>query len=700
MIQFIVVVLCVAAVVGYFYFGGYAQKIKGFKEEAVLLVRDSTPETFCETLTSVVYDNKGQVISTLKGEKDVYYLSYKELPFYATSAIISIEDKKFFEHKGVDYKAIVRAAMAALEKGEVTQGASTITQQLARDTFLTQDRKWERKVEEIFVALELEKKYSKEQILEYYLNNIYFANGYYGLQAASKGYFNKNASELSLSQTCFLLAIPNGPNKYNPLEHMDNTIARRNLILDNMLGDQVISQNAYDEAINEIIELEMVKSEKKDYIETFAYYCATRALMERDGFVFKTSFSSEEKKREYEQAYQESYNRWNEALFTSGYRIYTSLDLDMQQQLQEAIDNELSKFEEIGEDGIYEMQGAATCIDNDTGMVKAIVGGRSQNLKGYTLNRAYQSFRQPGSSIKPLIVYPPAFERGYKPDTKVLDMPIQDGPKNAGGTYSGEITLLTAVSSSKNTIAWQLFEELTPEVGLSYIKNMGFSKIVDDDYVLPASLGGLTNGVSTLEMAKGFATLENDGFCRDAGCIEKIVLNNGAVLYEANQEGVQIYRENAARTMTNMLQYVIYEGTAKSISLGEMPCAAKTGTTNDLKDGWFVGYTPYYTTSVWVGYDLPRTVEGLGGGTYPGKIWETFMNQIHEGLEPIDFLPPVTYYGPEEVQEMTEDEVVDSEDEFEIENFETVTLTFEGVGVPEGAIPDNAIDVVVTTNGL
>ena len=690
----------IGGAVGYFYKAGYADLLKEYQTTAKQLVADSSPNTFCDALTSVVYDSKGRVISTLKGEKDVYYLKSSEIPYYAKDAIVSIEDKSFYEHQGLDYRGMARAAKAALENGEITQGASTITQQLARDTFLSQERTWQRKVQEIFVAVELEKKYRKDQILEFYLNNIYFANGYYGIQAAAKGYFNKNASELDISQTAFLLAIPNSPNRYNPVEHKENTLKRRDQILDAMYEEHYITSQTCEAAKSEEITLNMVKNEKKDYLETYAYYCATRTLMEVDGFEFKNTFATDTQRNEYEEAYQESYNHWNEALFTGGYRIYTTLDIDMQGLLQNAIDEGLAEFEEISEEGIYEMQGAATCIDNDTGMVKAIVGGRSQDLTGYTLNRAFQSFRQPGSSIKPLIVYTPALERGYEPDTKVMDMPFEGAPNNAGGRYSGEITLLSAVSSSKNTIAWQIFEELTPEVGLKYIQDMGFSKIVKEDYVLPASLGGLTNGVSTLEMAKGFATLENDGKMRKADCIEKIEMVNGPVIYEASHEENRIYEENAARTMTNMLQYVIYEGTAKSISLGDMPCAAKTGTTNDKKDGWFVGYTPYYTTSVWVGYDMPKTVEWLQGASYPGKIWESFMNQIHEGKEPVDFLPPHEYFSEKEAQEITaEDDIVKQDQTETIQQFETFTFTFEGTEIPPGVIPENAVDVVITTNG-
>lgn len=284
-------------------------------------------------------------------------------------------------------------------------------------------------------------------------------------------------------------------------------------------------------------------------------------------------------------------------------------------------------------------QSAAACIDNSNGYVKAIVGGRSQEVSGYTLNRAYQSYRQPGSAIKPLIVYTPSLERGYTPDSKVVDEPIEDGPKNAGGGYRGEMTLRQAAERSVNTVAWKLYEELTPEVGLSYLTEMNFAKLDKEDYRPATSLGGFTNGVSALEMASGYAAIENDGKYRVPTCIVKISDADGNDVYVGEQEEKVVYKQNAARMMTDILTGVLTNGTGKGLALSDMPSAGKTGTSNDQKDGWFVGYTRYYTTSVWVGYDMPRKMEQLMGSTYPGTIWKTFMETIHEGLEPMDFLP-------------------------------------------------------------
>lgn len=635
--------LLVVAAVAYYYAGGYAAKVSAMKTEAVSMVSHSSKDTFRKSQTSIAYDINGKTLSVLKGEKDVYYIAYEDIPIYVKQAIISTEDKRFYKHNGIDYRGIMRAAVAMIQDGEVTQGGSTITQQLARTVFLSNERTWERKIEEMYIAVELEKKYSKEEILEFYLNNVYFANGYYGIEAAAQGYFGTDVSHLSLSQMIYLCAIPNNPTLYNPLTHADKTQARRDRILKSMLEDQVISESSYQTAVAEQIKTTEPEEIKNNYAETYTYYCATRALMELEDFEFQTVFSDDEEKTAYDREYQSLYDTCNKKLFTGGYRIYTSLDLDAQSQLQASVDEVLAGFGEKSDEGIYELQGAAVCIDNTTGMVRAIIGGRSQDdVEGYTLNRAFQSFRQPGSAIKPLIVYTPALERGYTPDTTVVDEPIADGPVNGDGTYSGAMSLRQAVARSKNTIAWKIFEELTPEVGISYLEEMGFSNLDANDKRLPASIGGFTNGVSPLEMAKGYATIKNDGGYRNPTCIMKITNADGEVIYQADQTASVIYKENACRQMTDMLQTVITSGTGRGYSLGMMPCAGKTGTTNDNKDGWFVGYTPYYTTSVWVGYDIPKEVPGLGGGTYPGKIWHSFMSWLHDGLEPVDFIHPMT----------------------------------------------------------
>ena len=631
--------IVVAAGLGWYYFGGYAQKVNALQQEAKKLVRESNEETFRSVQTSLVYDANGNLVSTLKGEKDVYYLDYEDIPPYAAAAMVSIEDKKFYRHNGIDIKAIMRAAKAMIQNGKVTQGGSTITQQLSRNIFLNHDVKWERKIEEMFIAVELEKVYSKNKIMEFYLNNVYFGNGYYGIQAASKGYFSTEVSNLDLSQIAFLCDIPNIPILYDPVVGMENTLKRRDRILDQMHDDGKISQDTCNEAKAEQITLNPSQKMKNDYVETYTYNCAIRALMAEGGFEFRTEFASEEERSSYEEEYDLLYSECQKSLYSKGYRIYTSSDLNMQQLLQDTVDNTLAEFTEQTEDGIYTLQGSAVCVDNHTGFVKAIVGGRNQNLSGYTLNRAYQSFRQPGSSIKPLIVYTPALERNYTPDSVVQDVKTEEGPSNSGDSYEGSVSLRYAVQKSKNTVAWNLLEELTPQVGLDYLKAMNFARLDKRDERPTSALGGFTNGVSAVEMASAYAALANDGRFREPTCIMRITDAQDNVIVETKNEEKEVYKMNAARMMTDMLVSAVQEGTGRGLALSNMPCAGKTGTTNDNKDGWFVGYTSYYTTSVWVGYDMPRELPGLSGASYPGNIWRNFMELLHQNLEPVNFLP-------------------------------------------------------------
>ncbi len=588
-LQLLLLLLLVAGT-GYYFAGGYAQTISQLKEDADLLVAKSNKSIFRKGETGLVYGSDGKLLKAYKGEKDSYYLEYKDIPENVIKAFVSVEDRKFYKHKGVDYLAILRAVIAMFRNGEVTQGGSTITQQLARTIFLSNEVTWERKMEEIFIARNLEAKYTKNQIMEFYVNNIYFGNGYYGIQAAAQGYFSKSIDKLDLSQTVFLCAIPNNPSLYDPVHHKKNTIGRRDRMLTAMYEQGEISLATSKEAKAEKIKLKRKKGIKKnDYVETFVNYCAVRALMKQQGFEFQYYFDSSKEEKKYNRKYRKLYRECESSLYTSGYRIYTSINMKQQTKLQEAIDNGLNGFQDVNDEGVYKLQGAGVTIDNTTGYVTAAVGGRSQDFEGYTFNRAYQSFRQPGSAIKPLLVYTPMLERGYTPDTMVSDTPIEDGPSNTDGVYEGTISIRHAVKRSKNTIAWKLLDELSPVAGLSYLKAMNFTKLDPEDERLPIALGGFTIGVSPLEMAAGFATLQNDGCYREPTCIIKIEDTQGNLIYLSENEeeekknaakdqvqGTRIYKSNAARMMTDMLQTVFTEGTARGLGLGDMPCAGKT----------------------------------------------------------------------------------------------------------------------------
>lgn len=635
-----------------------AVPVASMYKQAIEFVEESDASTFKAEQTSIVYDANGNEIKKLKGTKDVHYLEYDDIPDAAKLAIISVEDKNFTSHRGIDIEGIARAVLSLIRnKGEITMGGSTITQQLARNIFLNFETTYSRKIQEMFIAVALEQKYSKEQILEFYLNNVNFSNGYYGIESAAEAYFNKDANDLSISQIAFLCAIPNSPSRFDPYDHPEATMERRDKILKNMYEEGYISKAQYDRSIAEEIKvLPKKETESNDYAETYIIKCATESLMKANGFEFKTTFRTTSEEEKYDEEYEEMYSNCKQSLYTGGYRIYTSIDMDLQKQLQESVSSKLSMFTEKTDDGIYKVQGAAVTIDNETGRVAAIVGGREEDQEGYGLNRAYQSFRQPGSAIKPLLVYAPALEKGYTPYSTVDDsrMTGEDAVSNAGYSYSGSISLRRAVQKSSNVATYRLYQELGPENCLEYLENMNFKGLDPKDYKYDTTcLGGFTNGTTVVEMAAGYATLANDGKYRTPTCIVKITDSDKNVIVPDEQKSHDIYSTNAARMMTDVLESCVTASyaTASGCKLDvDMPAACKTGTTSNYVDGWLCGYTPYYTTAVWVGMDVYQSVDNLKGNTYPAYIWKNFMDKAHQLLERKEF---DTYLGEEEEKATT-----------------------------------------------
>ena len=630
-------------------------------KEASRDVSKSSKDTFKAEQTSIVYDADGNEIKKLKQEKDVSYLDYEDIPDAAKLAIISIEDKNFTTHHGIDVEGVARAGLSLiLNRGNITMGGSTITQQLARNIFLGYEKTYSRKIKEMFIAVALEQKYTKQEILEFYLNNVYFANGYYGIESASEAYFNKNAKDLSISQIAFLCSIPNSPNRYDPYKHKDSTLKRRDRILKNMYEDGYISESQYEKSVAEKITI-MPKKETttNDYAETYILKCATEALMKQQGFEIKTTFSSDSEKEKYNNEYDELYNTCKKSLYSAGYRIYTSIDMEKQKQLQDSVSSQLSMFTEKTDDGVYKVQGAAVSIDNSTGKVAAIVGGREEDQEGYGLNRAYQSFRQPGSAIKPLLVYTPALEKGYTPDSTLDDsrMTGSDSVSNAGYSYSGSISLRRAVEKSSNVATYRLYEDLGPRSCMKYLEALNFKGLDKRDYEYNSTcIGGFTNGTTVVEMAAGYATIANDGEYHTPDCIIKITDAKGNDIIPEDKSTKSVYSSSASRMMTSVLQSCVTEseGTAHVCQLDvDMPAACKTGTTNDYVDGWLCGYTPYYTTAVWVGMDKYKSVDNLKGNTYPASIWKNYMDKIHQGLTRKEFKSYLS--DTESTTESTED---------------------------------------------
>jgi membrane peptidoglycan carboxypeptidase len=616
-------------------------ELQNYEAQANKLVAESTEKTFNQVNTSYIYDKDKKLLATLKSDKDSTYLKYDDIPKDVVNAFVAVEDRTFWENEGIDPKGIVRVLYRAyVTKGSEKHGASTITQQLVKNVFLTQEVTAERKIKEIFCAYAMTRKYTKEQIMEFYVDNIYFGNNYYGIAAASSGYFNKKPKDLNLAECAFLCAIPNNPSLYNPHTKFDNVVKRQHKILKDMLSLNFITKKEYKKALKYEIKLESPPKSVFNYQVSFATDCAIKYLMKQNGFKFVYDFDTMDSYKDYQENYQDVYETTRLKLLTGGYKVYTSLDSEKQIILESAVDNTLNFTTEMDERGIFTLQGAATCIDNETGKIIAITGGRNQNNVdlSHSLNRAYQSPRQPGSTFKPVVVYTPSLERNYTPDSIVHDV-WQEGYPHNSGSYAGDITLRSAVEQSKNVVAHQLFAELTPRIGLSYPKRMKFQHLVPDDNYLSSALGGLTYGTTTTEMASAYATIENKGIYRDATCIVSIKDNSNNEIYKED-ESVKVYDVVAAEEMVDILKGVITNGTAHKMnwySCSEMPAAGKTGTTNSSTDGWFCGFTPYYTIATWVGYDQPRELSGLYGGTYPASIWKYAMSQFVNGLEVKDF---------------------------------------------------------------
>ena len=628
------------------------QTLIGCMREAKDLVDSSTPDTFRLAQTSYIYSDDGTQLAALAESEDATYLGYEDIPADVVNAFVSVEDRTFWNNSGVDYKGILRVCVNYVKtKGQVAEGASTITQQLARGTFLSNEKTLSRKIKEIFIARQLTKKYTKEQIMEFYCNSCCFANGIYGVEDASQKYFGRSVSDLSLSETAYICAIPNRPAYYNPLKNSENAISRRNKILQDMYECDYITKDAGDAALAENITVAEVSDEEDtfyNYEATYAINCAIRYLMKQDGFEFKSHFEDDADYDTYNAYYDEMYKQAKHKLYTGGYKVTTTMNLKAQKNLQKIFDKELAFNTKVDEStGIYQFQGAMTVIDNETGKVVAMIGGRSQDelQQTYSLNRGFQSFKQPGSSIKPLVIYTPALEEGYDANSTLTEIDVKAAKKSTSEKISKmsgkKMSLRYAVEDSKNGCAYSLYNIITPKVGLSYIENMNFSKIVQQDYTLSSGLGGLHHGTNTVEMANAYSTLENHGEYRQADCISSILDASGNEIYE-EPESKTVYTRSASDQMTDILEGVLNSsaGTAKGLkwsSASDVAAAAKTGTTNDNNVAWFCGYTPYYTISVWVGYDYPKSVKGLWGNTYPAYIWKEAMLYMIDGKDEADF---------------------------------------------------------------
>jgi penicillin-binding protein 2A len=580
---------------------------------------------------TIIYDVKGNVISELSNSR-MEYLHYDQFPKSMVDAIVSVEDARFREHNGVDFKGMGRAFYTNLRNRSIVQGGSTITQQLAKVTLYSSEQTFTRKINEMLAAIKIEKNYSKEQILEMYLNYIYYGEGAYGLQRAAQIYFGKPAAKLTLSESAMLAGLPKAPTNYSPVDHPQRAKERRNLVLELMAVGGHITAEERDKAIAEPIKL----SKKSVLAASNKYSSYVDHVLQEATDKFKLT---------------------EQEVLTSGLKIYTNLDPAVQ-IAAEAVYNNPKMFPQ-NKGGL---QSSMVILDAKTGAIRGIIGGlgKSRSFRGF--NYATQLERQPGSSLKPIVAYAPALMLGYKPNDLIDDVETDFNgykPQNYGDKFHGWVTMEQALVNSYNVPAVALLKEVGIGEGLQFVKKAGIP-LTDSDRNFGIALGGMEKGTSPLKMAQAYTMFANGGKMSEAYAIVKITDRDGKVLHEAKPVSHEVLYPDIAYTMTGMLQKVVTEGTGTSARMN-VPVAGKTGTTQlpDLpefkdkhgiqidgsKDAWFVGYTPNLVAAVWLGYQNTDRKHYLTttGGKYPAAIFKEVLSQVVNNKTATAFAVPAGY---------------------------------------------------------
>ena len=553
-------------------------------------------ETLIPDAASQFYDINGNVIYTTLSEERRVPVTIDKIPKHVQKAFIAIEDNRFYEHSGIDYRGTARALVSTLSGREV-QGGSTITQQLAKNAFLTQERSIVRKIKEAFIAKELEHKYTKDEILTMYLNRIYFGQGAYGIESASMYYFDKHVQNLDIAEAATLAAIPKSPNYYNPFENPQESKKRQELVIDQMVKYGFISaeQGAQAKAKKMVYSTShKIKNDPRAYF----FDMISQKVIEEVGA---------------------------DALYKGGLKIYTTLDMDMQKAAEKAM-HHLPNYYTDGKK-LTQPQMALAAVDPKTGYVKAMIGGRGQDK----FNRATLAVRQPGSAFKPF-VYLTAMQNGFTPASIIEDKEEEFAPgwkpQNSDMQWHGKVSLRTALKRSINVPTIKLAREVGVDKIVANVEKMGITTLVDSgaysDVNLAMALGGLSKGVNPLEMASAYGVFATNGLYSKPIALLKIVDREGKVLYQAKTQTKRVIDATSAYLTTNMLQDVLVSGTAGGMGIGR-PAAGKTGTTDTYIDAWFVGYTPDLSTAVWVGDDNNKPMQRMYGSGAPLSIWHEFM---------------------------------------------------------------------------
>ena len=549
--------------------------------------------------SSQIYDINGNEIANVHAAENRRPVKIEQVPKDLQNAFVAVEDNRFYEHSGVDPRGIMRALYANIRGRGVSEGGSTITQQLAKNAYLTQDRTITRKIQEVFLALQLERQYTKQEILEMYLNQIYFGQGAYGVQAAAQTYFGKDVDKLTLNECAMLAGIPKSPNYSSPSNNMQAAQARKAVVLDQMAKYGYIANSQAQKTKQE--QLTLVKPVAKEKDNTAAYFIdyVTQTLIDKYGA---------------------------DAVYKEGLKIYTTLDRDMQKAAEAAV-KKLPTYRTDG-NGVQQPQAAIVAIDPHNGYIKAMVGGRGTDQ----FNRATMAVRQPGSAFKPF-VFAAALEEHFTPNTVINDSPIDIGgwrPQNDSGSFSGKVTMREVAQHSINVPTVKIAQKIGIDKPIYYAQAMGISTFVLDgaqnDKQLATALGGMTKGVTPLEITSAYGTFANKGVHVEPVVIVKVLDRNGKVLEQSEPKQNSVISANSAAELTDMLQTVIKNGTGRKADIGR-PAAGKTGTTSNYHDAWFVGYTPYLVAGVWMGNDDNTPMHGVMGGQLPAEIWKAFMQK-------------------------------------------------------------------------
>lgn len=591
---------------------------------------DNMDQALNPDAASQFYDNKGNVIYTTYSEERRIPVTIDKIPKHVRNAFIAIEDNRFYEHSGVDLRGTLRALVSTLS-GQEVQGGSTITQQLAKNAFLTQERSIKRKIKEAFIARELEKNYTKDEIITMYLNHIYFGHGTYGLQAASQFYFGKDCQSLDIAEAATLAAIPKSPNYYNPFGNREEAKKRRMLVIDQMVKYNHITKAQGDAAKAEVVKFDPAKDKEKD-LRGYFYDMVVAEVIEKYGA---------------------------DALYKGGLKIYTTIDMDM----QKAAENALRHLPDFYTDGkkLTQPQVALAAVDPKTGYIKAMIGGRGQDK----FNRATMATRQPGSSFKPF-VYLTAMQNGMSPATVVEDKAEDFGggwtPKNASGTEHGKVSLRQALVHSYNISTVKVAQKAGTYNIIKNAEALGISTLEENgkysDNNLAMALGGLSKGVTPLEMASAYGVFARNGKYVKASAIIKIVDRDGKVLFENKSTPRNVVDAASCYLVTNMLQDVLVSGTAGGMGIGR-PAAGKTGTTDSSIDAWFVGYTPDLSCAVWVGDDNNQSMGSMYGSGAPLSIWHSFMSTALANVPYSNFVNPGVTVPPDPEIKQDEKEELD-----------------------------------------